>query len=129
MAQIQTSTRNAPKSTGQLTAVAASNFALGVGWGGAAVFALTAGSTDRAGQFTITASTTTPAQATATVVFTFADGAFEVAPIAIITTTNTNSLTAASAMAWTATTTALTMTHSILPVDTKVYTFNYVLIG
>lgn len=108
------------------TAAVAADFVLGAGWGGAATCTVLAGSNAQRGQISITASTTTPAQATASVVFTFPDGAWAAAPKCIVTTTNNNSLTAASAFTWSTTTTACTFQHSILPVDTKVYVLNYV---
>ncbi len=115
----------------QSTAVATSHFVIGAGWGSAAVFALAPPSgavcTDIRGKFTITASTTTPAQATATIVFTYADGAFVTAPHAIITTSNDNAIDTGH-VTWSSTTTALTITFLVLPVDTKVYTFTYLLI-
>lgn len=112
----------------QKTAVAAANFVVGAGWGTVAAFALTAGSTDQRGSFTVTASTTGVAQATATIVFTFADGAWAAAPFCIATTTNNNSIDTGH-VTWSSTTTALTLTFSLLPVDTKVYTFTYALIA
>lgn len=112
------------------TVVTTANFTLGAGWGTAATFTVATGSNDRRGQLAITASTTGLAQATATVLHTFVDGAFaSAAPFAFSTTTNDNSLTAASAFkATTVTTTTCLWTHSILPVDTKIYILNYWLI-
>lgn len=110
------------------TAVTSAMFALGAGWAGGATIAVTAGSTQWRGSAVITAATTTPAQATATVIFTWPDP-WGAAPGAILTTTtNNNSLTAASAFAnTTVTSTAVTWTHSILPVDTKLYTINWII--
>jgi hypothetical protein len=112
------------------TAVVSGDFVLGAGWAGGATIAVTAGSTVGRGSAVITAKTTTPAQATATVVFTFPDGAFAAAPHCFTTTTNDNSLTAATAFAnTTVTTTAVTWTHSVLPVDTKLYTINWLIVA
>jgi hypothetical protein len=112
------------------TAVAAANFAIGAGWGGTATFTVTAGSTDVAGQIIITASATTPAQATATVVFTFVDGAYSAAPIPIVSLANsTSAVSDAQATSVAATTTALSWCSGVLPVATKVYTYNYALIA
>jgi hypothetical protein len=112
------------------TAVAAANFALGAGWGGAATFTVTSGSTDVCGQIVITASTTTPAQATSTVTLTFADGAYSAAPIPIvILALSTQAVADAQPTAVAATTTALSWKSGVLPVDTKVYTYNYALIA
>jgi len=112
------------------TAVAAANFAIGVGWGGTATFTVTAGSTDQRGQIVITASATTPAQATATVTLTFVDGAYAAAPFAIVQlATNTDVVTFGGPTAVAATTTALSWVSSIIPVAAKVYTYNYVVIA
>lgn len=105
------------------------NFALGVGWGdGSVALAITTGSNDQRGKFTVTSAGSNQAQATATVVITFADGAWAAAPFAIVTTTNTNSIDTGH-VTWSSTTTALTLTFSLLPVDTKVYTFTYACIA
>lgn len=110
------------------TALVAGNVAIGVGWGGTAVLAITAGSNDQAGQFVITASATTPAQATATIVLTFADGAYNAAPWCLCTTTNDNAIDTGH-VTWSSTTTALTLTFTVLPVATKIYTFTYLVIA
>jgi hypothetical protein len=112
----------------QKTALAASNFALGVGWGATGSLSLTAGSTDQRGSFAITAAGAGLAQATATIVLTFADGAYASAPFCLVTTTNTNSIDTGH-VTWSATTTALTLTFSLLPVAAAVYTFTYALIA
>jgi hypothetical protein len=116
----------------QKTPVVVGDFVAGAGWGTASVLALAPPSgsvcTDQRGCITITASTTGLSQATATVVFTFKDGAYETPPFAIVTTTNNNSIDTGK-VTWSTTTTALTMTFSLLPVDTKVYTFTYALIA
>lgn len=108
----------------QGTAAAASDFVLGVGWGGTATAVLTAGSTDQRGTLTITASASTPAQATATVTHTFADGAFDSAPFPMITVTSDSSIDEGHVVV-TTTTTAGTWTYSVLPVATKIYIFHY----
>lgn len=112
------------------SAVAAANFAIGAGWGGTATFTVTAGSTDVRGQIVITASATTPAQATATVALTFVDGAYSAAPFPIVSLASSTSAVAdAQATAVVATTTALSWTSGVLPVATKVYTYNYAVIA
>ena len=110
------------------TAVTSAMFALGAGWASGATIAVTAGSTQWRGTAVITAATTTPAQATAPVVFTLPDP-WGTAPVGVITTTTNNtSLTAATAFAnTTITATAITWTHSVLPVDTKLYTINWLI--
>jgi hypothetical protein len=113
------------------TEVTAANFAIGVGWGGTATFTITDDSTDQCGQIVITASTTTPAQATATVTLTFADGAYGgTAPIPMVTlASSTQAVNDPQPTAVVATTTALSWTSGVLPVATKVYTFNYILVA
>lgn len=110
------------------TALAAANVAIGAGWGGTATFAIRTGSTDQRGVITITASATTPAQATATIAITFADGAFAVAPPLYgfqllycdnaVAEPNSFQVQACS-------TTVLSCTYGTLPVATKVYAFAY----
>lgn len=108
----------------QKTAAAVGDFALGAGWGGTATAALTAGSTDQRGTLTITASATTPAQATATVVHTFADGAYASAPFPQVIVTSNSAIDEGHVVV-TTTTTAATWTFSVLPVATKIYIFHY----
>ena len=76
------------------------------------------------GTLTVTASATTPAQATATVVHTFKDGAYENAPFPMVTVTSTSDIDEGHVVV-TTTTTAATWTFSVLPVAAKVYTFHY----
>lgn len=111
--------------------VTAANFAIGDGWGGTATFTVADDSTDQCGQIVITASATTPAQATATVTFTFTDGAYYgTAPVPTVTLANSTSAPDdAQPTAVVATTTALSWCAGVIPVATKVYTFNYVCIA
>lgn len=112
------------------SAVAAANFAIGAGWGGTATFTVTSGSTDQVGQIVITASATTPAQATATVTLTFADGAYASAPFGfVLLADNDQAVAENGATDIACTTTALSWTHSVLPVATKIYTFNYMVVA
>jgi len=113
------------------TAVAAADFALGAGWGGTATFTVTAGSTDQVGQIVITASATTPAQATATVTLTFKDGAYAAAPFpfVVLSAPPADAVTFGGPINMAATTTALSWTSSVIPVATKVYTYNYCVIA
>lgn len=110
------------------TALAAGNVAIGAGWGTTATAAITTGSNDQRGQIVVTSSGTGQAQATATVVITFADGAWASAPWAIVTTTNDNSIDTGH-VTWSSTTTALTLTFSLLPVDTKIYKISYLCVA
>ena len=112
----------------QKTAAAASNFVLGAGWGSTRSATLTSGSTDQRGRLTITASGSSYAQATATVVQTFADGAYASAPFVIATITSTSAIDEGH-VTWSSTTTAVTYTYSVLPVSTKVYTLTYACIA
>jgi hypothetical protein len=107
------------------TALAAGDVAIGAGWGTTATKAITAGSNDQAGQIVVTSSGASQAQATATVVITFADGAYASTPrCVLVTTTNDNSIDTGHCT-YSVTTTALTITFSLLPVDTKIYKINY----
>jgi hypothetical protein len=132
MAQIQGNSSAAGgriDGTLQRTALAATDFALGVGWGdGAVTKTLLTGSTDQRGQLTVTSVGSNQAQATATVVLTFADGAWAAAPFCIPHVTS-NSAIDEGHLTWTSTTTALTLTFSVLPVATKIYKISYLCIA
>lgn len=110
------------------TASVAADFVLGAGWGGS-TFEVTAGSNDQRGELIITCATGGGlAQATATIVHTYKDGAWAAKPWCTVKCTNDNSLTAASD--WTVaqsttTTTACTWTFQVLPVNAKIYTVRY----
>lgn len=111
------------------TALVAGDVALGAGWGNTATKSITAGSNDQAGQIVVTSGGAGQSQATATVVITFSDGAYASTPrTAIVTTTNDNSIDTGHAK-YTVSTTALTITFNVLPVDTKIYTFNYLVVA
>lgn len=111
------------------TALAAGSVAIGVGWGTTGTAAITSGSNDQAGQIVVTASGASFAQATATVVITFGDGAYASTPrCVLVTTTNDNSIDTGHCT-YSCTTTALTITFSLLPVDTKIYKINYLVIA
>jgi len=100
------------------------DFVLGAGWGTTPIVALTAGSTDQRGELTITCDATA-AQATATVVHTYKDGAYAAAPFSFVISTNDNAIDTGHVLLTTTTTTAATWTYQILPVDTKVYIIRY----
>lgn len=114
------------------TAVAATDFVLGAGWGDSTI-EVTDGSTVSRGEMVITCVTGGGlAQATATCIFTYPDGAFRAKPWFEVKCTNDNSLTAASD--WTVTqaattTTASTWTFQVLPVNDKTYTVRWQCIG
>ena len=112
----------------QVIAAAASNFALGVGWGSTGSAVLAANSTDQRGLLTLTASGSSYAQATATVVHTFADGAYNAAPFAFVQVTSDSAIDEGHVVV-TTTTTAATWTFSVLPVSTKIYIFRYLYVA
>lgn len=112
----------------QKTTLATANIAIGAGWGTTGSFTLLTGSTDQRGQITVTASGASFAQATATMVLTFADGAYNAAPFCIPHVTS-NSAIDEGHLTWTSTTTALTLTFSVLPVDTKIYKITWACIA
>lgn len=109
------------------TAITASAFTLGAGWGDSTK-AVTAGSTDHFGSIAITAVTGGGlAQATATVAVTFATP-FAAAPAGVIVTmTNDNSAATNLQPRVTVapTTTGFTFECATVPVNTKVYTFTW----
>lgn len=107
----------------QSASTVAGDFVLGAGWGTTPIVALTAGSTDQRGTLQITADATA-AQATATIVHTFADGAYDSAPFPQVLVTSNSAIDEGHVVV-TTTTTAATWTFSVLPVDTKVYIFHY----
>lgn len=108
----------------QKTTLAASHFALGAGWGGSSL-TVTAGSTDQRGEIVITAATGGGlAQATATITMTYADGAYAAAPWTVAAVTSTSAVDEGHLICVN-TTTTLTMTYSVLPVNTKVYTIRW----
>lgn len=105
------------------TAHTSSHVAIGAGWGGGTL-EITSGSNDQRGEYVITAANTSPAQATATITITFADGAWPSAPFGVCTVTSTSSIDEGHVVV-TTTTTGAVLTFSVLPVNTKVYTFRY----
>lgn len=112
------------------TAVVAADFALGAGWGTTATISVQAGANDQRGIVTVTSSGTGQAQATATVTHAFKDGAYAARPIALVNLQdNTQAVGDGQPTDVDASTTSLTWTHSVLPVDTKTYTFAYVVIA
>ena len=115
-------------SLGQAVASTAADFALGAGWGNTAEAVLATGSNDQRGTLTLTASGARYAQATATVVHTFADGAWASAPFAMVNVTSNSAIDEGHVVV-TTTTTAATWTFSVLPVSTKIYIFRYLYIA
>ena len=107
----------------QKKTAAVGDFVLGAGWGTTPIVALTSGSTDQRGTLQITADAT-PAQATATIAHTFADGAYENAPFSQVLVTSDSAIDEGHVVT-TTTTTVGSWTFSVLPVDTKIYIFHY----
>lgn len=113
------------------TAAVAADFALGAGWGdGTLVKTVTALSNAQGGTIAITSVGSNQAQATATVTFTFPDGAYAARPRVCLVqlTDNTSAVTVAQPTAISWTTTTLSWTQAVIPVDTKVYTFTWCVI-
>jgi hypothetical protein len=110
------------------TAIAAADVAIGAGWGNTATKTVTSGSNDVAGQIVVTSGGTGQSQATATVVITFKSAYASTPRCVLVTTTNDNSIDTGHAT-YSVTTTALTLTFSVLPVDTKIYKLNYLVIA
>ena len=106
--------------------VVATHCTLGAGWGTVATAALLSGSNQQRGRIAITASTTGLSQATATLVITFPEP-YSSAPFCMPSVTSTSAIDEGHIL-WTSTTTALTLTFSVLPVDTKVYTISWLLV-
>ena len=115
----------------QREVLTSANFALGVGWGdGAVVITVAEGSTDQRGSVSIKSVGSNQAQATATVVLTFADGAYASTPFALVSLNNNdNAVTTAQPQAVAATTTTLSWTQAVLPVANKTYTFAWAVIA
>lgn len=108
----------------QGTAAVAGDFALGAGWGSTGSATVLTGSNAQRGVLTLTASGSSYAQATATVVFTFPDGAWSAAPFGLVNVTSNSAIDEGHVVV-TTTTTAATLTFSVLPVSTKIYIFRY----
>ncbi len=114
---------------GPALATGGTDVALGAGWGGTATVAVTAGSNDQRGEIVVTASATTPAQATSTVTLTF-KRAFGNTPFAIvIQSANDEAAVVQPARDVVATATTLTFKSSVVPVATKIYKYAYFVIG
>lgn len=110
------------------TAIAAADVAIGEGWGTTGTKTVTSGSNDVAGQVVVTASGASFAQATATVTITFKSAYASTPRCVLVTTTNDNSIDTGHAT-YTVSTTSLVLTFSVLPVDTKIYKLNYLVIA
>lgn len=109
------------------TALASGDVTLGAGWGDAATLAITSGSNAQRGTLAVTASTTGVDQATATIAVVFPDGAYASTPF-LQTKSSTNSageLDTGRFAVTSLSTTGFTVTYSVLPVDTFVYTLHY----
>ncbi len=103
------------------TALVAGDFVLSAGWGTtASVSAISA--TDHGGKFQVNAAGTGFA-ADCTVTMTFKDGAWPVAPVAIVKRNGGNGTVEAT---WTTTTTTMVLSYSGVPINGGVYIFNFV---
>jgi hypothetical protein len=100
---------------------------IGAGWGGTASFAIAAGSYETRGTVTVTASATTPAQATATIVLTFPGGAYRTAP-KVYAARNGGTGSALITPIVASTTTTMTLTASIIPVAGSTYTYDWIIV-
>lgn len=110
------------------TALVAGNFAaLHANWGGTATMAISAGSTDMSGEITVTASASTPG-ANPTVVLTFADGAFDIAPKVLCHRTGGTGQRGVQFEA-VATTTTLTLTFIGTPVAAETHKVTWLVVG
>lgn len=113
------------------TAAAIGAFALGAGWGSTAALVIAnAGANDQCGTVQITTGGSGIAQATATIAFTYTDGAYAVKPryAHALLYSSTSALADQLIMAVSWTTTVLTMTSPVLPVTAKVYLIAYLIV-
>ncbi len=123
MAQAQGRT-NKRLNGSQGTASVAGSYVLGAGWGSTGSAVVTSGSNAQRGTLTLTASGSSYAQATATVVFTFPDGAWSSAPFGLVQVTSDSAIDEGHVVVVNTTTTS-TWTFSVLPVSTHIYIFRY----
>jgi hypothetical protein len=115
---------------GQTAMVAATHWALGAGWGDSTK-ALTTGANDVAGEIVVTAVTGGGlAQATATLTATFTS-AYAAAPrVVIVTMWNDNDVTTQFCCKVSSiSTTGFVITCPTIPVNTKIYHFNYLVVA
>jgi len=105
-------------------ALVAGDVALGVGWGSAAVLAITAGSNSQRGAISVTASASTPAQATATIAITFPK-AFDNVPFAVVSRAGGTAAVTVFPTVVTCTATVLTIISNTLPVSAEITIFSY----
>lgn len=114
------------------TAATSADFALGVGWAESTI-AVTSGSNAQRGTLTISSveGGGTLAQATATVTFTFPDGAYASAPFVKLKS-STDSAGELDTGRWALTsvsTTGFVATYSVLPVTAFTYLMHYLVIA
>ena len=110
------------------TDVVTGDIVRGAGFGTTSLISIQSGSNDVRGTLTVTCDATA-AQATATLVYTFSDGAYPVAPHCMVNVHSDSAITDSGSVRSTCTTTALTITLDVLPVDTKIYVFTYLSIA
>lgn len=110
-------------------AIVASDVVLGAGWGGTATVAVTAGSNDQRGEIVVTASATTPAQATSTVTLTF-KRKFAATPFAVVVqSANDEAAVVQPPRDIVVTETTLVFKSSVIPVAAKIYKYQYIVLG
>lgn len=110
------------------TAIAASDFALGAGWGASTVSSVSGN--DQRGTVVITCATGGGlAQATSTVTLTFKDGAYAATPFALVQILENTQAVNEEPTSIVPSTTTLAWKASVIPVNTKVYTYGWVVIA
>lgn len=110
-------------------ALVAGDVAIGAGWGGTATVAVTTGSNDQRGQIVVTASATTPAQATSTVTLTFAQPYAQTPFAVVVEAENDAAVPEEGPVDIIATTTSLVWKAGVIPVATKIYKYTYIVMG
>lgn len=112
---------------GMMAEHVAGDYALSAGFGSTASVAVTTGSNDRRGRITIT-SAGTGQGASPTCTLTFKEGAFEVAPFAMVKRSSLGSQPTIE-VSWTTTTTTLVMTFVGTPVAAETYAIDFTITG
>ena len=108
-------------------ALAATDVALGAGFGSTA--SCTISGNDQRGQIVVTSAGTGQAQATATVTVTFKRKFADAPVVIVVPVANTSVATGENVIDITQATTGFSFKAGVLPVATKVYTYNYFCIG
>lgn len=109
------------------TSHVAGDYALHANWGTTASIAVTALPNDSRGQVVVTSAGTAQG-ANPTIILTFKDGPYPVAPVAVCQRGAGSQLDDVD-LTVTCTTTAMTITFRGTPVDAETYTINYIVQG